>query len=108
MKDIVGFLGKHFSGLSEILQLILFVTVPTLLLLVYTRQHVDMALIKRQMHKLNLEKKELQSRNQALKEAIGKLARKRRLRYWQSYQGFAPYEKSKIVRIKLPPPLKLD
>ena len=100
----MNFLGKHLGGLSEILQLILFVSVPTLLLLVYTRQYVDMALIRRQMHKLNLEKKELLSRNQAIKKALGKLSQKKGSPYWKSYQEFSPIlEKNKIVRVKLPP-----
>ena len=105
---LMSFLNRYFGEFSEILQLILFISVPTLLLLVYISQYVDVALIKRQMHKLNLEKKELQSRNQALKEALGKLARSKGSRYWQSYQEFAPYEKNKVVRIKLPPPPKTD
>ena len=84
------------------LHLILYIGLPTLLLLVYTQQYVDIALIKRKLHRLTFEKKELTSRNQALREALGRLASKSGLRYWQSFQELAPHQKNKIVRIKLP------
>ena len=97
------FLQKYIHELSEILQLILFMAVPTLLLLVYTHQYVTIALIKRKTQQLINVKKEFQSRNQALKTALGKLAHENSLPYWQSYQEVAPYQKNKIIRIKLPP-----
>lgn len=102
----MSFFKNHFKRSIEILQLILFMSIPTLLLLVYTRQYVDMASLKRQMHTLNFKKKELESRNKALKNALGKLARKKGYRYWQSYQEFRPYEKNKVIKVKLPSPLE--
>ena len=99
----VNFIYRLVGDLAAMLQLILFMGVPTLLLLLYIHQYVDVAIIKRKTKQLSNVKKELQSRNNALKSALGKLARENSLPYWQSYQEVAPFEKNKIVRIKLPP-----
>ncbi len=98
---------KYLMELSTIVQLIIFLSIPTLLLLIYNHQHIEIALLKRKIHNLTNQKKELDSRNQALKKALGQLAQDTNSPYWQSYKELAPYEKNKIVRLTLPPlPIK--
>ena len=89
--------------MKEFLQLILFISIPSLILLVYIRQYVDLASMERKINKLSFKKKELKSRNHALKETMSKLTKNTNSRYWKSYQYFAPHEKNKVLRIKLPP-----
>ncbi len=100
---LVKYLIEQIWKSKEILRLIFLLSIFSLALVVYIDQQVNMAIIKRKIHKLNNDKKELQSRNQALKKALGKLARDLGSPFWQSYQEFAPHEKNKIVRIKMPP-----
>ncbi len=97
---------KSILSNKELLQLILFVALPALLLLIYIQKSVDMALTKRQIHVAQNKKKELMSRNRALKTALAEMSKQSGSAYWQSYQDFLPYQNNKIVNIKLPPPIE--
>ena len=89
----------YFFNLPKTFGLILFFSLLSLLLLLYTHQHIEVALINSKIKRLLREKKELESRNQALKEALSELNPKR----WYFYKKRAPYQNSKILHIHLPP-----
>ncbi len=79
-------------------------------LIFHIRQHAQMASIQRKMKLYSARKKELQSRNRALKNELAKIGRGVGSNTWQPYLDLAPYEyeKNKIVKIELPPPLRTN
>ena len=93
------------SSNKELIKLIVVLALPSLLILIYIQENVKMSLLKHQINISLHKKKELVSRNKALKAALAKLSKKSGSNYWQSYQDLIPYQNNKIVNIKLPPPI---